>query len=70
MEFLNRKLTYGEDAHRFYEDLKKLFSKLQKPDSTIEENSLKGAAIQTIPKELEITRLRSSIWTMILTTMI
>ncbi|TIC28442.1 rve-domain-containing protein [Wallemia mellicola] len=56
-EFLSRTLIYGENAQKFYTNLKKLFTKLQKLDSIFGENSLKYRALQTIPIELKSSKL-------------
>ncbi|TIC67549.1 hypothetical protein E3Q03_01929 [Wallemia mellicola] len=56
-EFLSRILIYGENAQKFFINLKKLFTKPQKLDSIFGENSLKYRALQTIPIELKSSKL-------------
>ncbi|TIC66219.1 hypothetical protein E3Q02_01957 [Wallemia mellicola] len=56
-EFLSRILIYGENAQKFFINLKKLFTKPQKLDSIFGENSLKYGALQTIPIELKSSKL-------------
>lgn len=59
-KFLNSKREYGEDAYAFYRDLEKLFEKLEKSGVMIEEQVQKAKAIQSLPGQLRMMKLRLS----------